>query len=172
MAGSRRDPPAPPEPRRSGAATSLDRLLGQVLGPTARKRGFAEATLLSEWASVIGASLAARCQPVRVEFPRGRAVGGTLHLHARGGAALELQHLAPQLVERINGYFGFAAVGRIRLVQAPPPVPRRPPEPPNVRALTAEEELELARSLEPLLDQPLGQALLDLGRLVRGTGRR
>lgn len=163
---------AAPEDRRRFATLSVDRLMGNVLGPAARRRGFAESAILSDWASIVGPVLAGRCQPVRVEFPRGRHQGGTLHLHARGGAALELQHMAPQLAERINGFFGFAAVRRIRLVQTAPP-PRKMPEPgPNVRPLGPAEEQELRELVGALADQPLGQALIELGRVMQGTRRR
>jgi hypothetical protein len=163
---------AAPEPKRRFATLSVERLMGNVLGPAARRRGFAESTILSDWASIVGPTLAGRCQPVRVEFPRGRHVGGTLHLHARGGAALELQHMAPQLAEKVNGFFGFAAVRRIRLVQAAPPASRQQPEQPNLRPLGAEEEQGLRELVGALADQPLGQALLGLGRCIQGTRRR
>src|SRR5689334_6467041 len=117
--------PTEDEPRRSYATLGVDRLVGRVLGPVARRRGFAETAILAQWTSIAGPLLAERCQPVRIEFPRGRAQGGTLELHARGGAALEVQHLAPQLAQRVNTFFGFAAVRRIRIVQTPPPPPRR-----------------------------------------------
>jgi hypothetical protein len=163
---------APPEPKRRFATLSVNRLMGNVLGPSARKRGFAESAILSDWASIVGPVLAGRCQPVRVEFPPGRHQGGTLHLHARGAAALELQHMAPQVAERINGFFGFAAVRRIRLVQAAPPPRPTPPPQPNLRPLGAEEEAALRQLVGTMADEPLGKALLDLGRLVQGTRRR
>lgn len=167
----RSDNLTPPDAKRRFATLGVDRLVSNVLGPAARRRGFAESAILSDWASIVGPMLAGRCQPVRVEFPRGRSQGGTLHLHARGGAALELQHMAPQLAERINGFFGFAAVRRIRLVQAPPP-PQRAPEPgPNLRPLGPAEEQNLRQLVGALADQPLGQALLELGRVMQGTRR-
>lgn len=157
--------------RRRRATLGVDRLLGAVLGPTARRRGFAEAAILSDWAAIVGPTLAGRCQPTRVEFPRGRYRGGTLELHARGGAALEIQHLAPQLVERINGFFGYPAIRRLRLVQAAP-APRavQPPAAP-ARPLSATDELALRRSIGTLADRPLGAALLGLGRAVYGNRR-
>jgi hypothetical protein len=169
-----RQAPAPqsPEPKRTYATVSVDRLVGRVLGPVARRRGFAEATILAEWGSVVGPLLAGRCQPMRVDFPRGRAQGGTLELHARGGAALEIQHLAPQLVERVNRYFGFPAVRRIRLVQSPPTAHRRVSVKVAAPPLAPEAELSLRRSVGALADEPLGQALLALGRMVLSSRTR
>jgi hypothetical protein len=133
----------------------------------AHRRGFAEAAILAEWASIVGPLLSGRCQPVRVDFPRGRAKGGTLELHARGGAALELQHLAPQVVERVNAYFGFAAVRRIRLVQGTPPPPRGVTARRSSVPLRPEEENELREMVGSLAEEPLGRALLELGRQMR-----
>jgi hypothetical protein len=163
-------PEAPPP--RACRTLRVDRLVGRVLGPAARRRGFTEAAILHDWVSVIGEGLAARCQPVKVDFARGRSRGGTLHLHARGGAVLELQHLAPQLVERINGYFGFPAIRRIHLVQAPPPPRPAPPLPPPLRPLVEGEEAELRALVGGFAAEPLGQALLALGRTIRMSRRR
>jgi hypothetical protein len=163
--------PASGEPRRTYATLGVDRLVGRVLGPVARRRGFAEAAILAEWASIVGPLLSGRCQPVRVDFPRGRAKGGTLELHARGGAALELQHLAPQLIERVNGYFGFAAVRRIRLVQTSPQAASRPVARPSRPPLAAEDEEALREQVGLLADEPLGRALLELGRLMHRSRR-
>src|SRR3954463_3961785 len=103
---------------RSGhAGRQVVRLLASILDPAARRRGFAEASLLADWASVVGPALAQRCQPVRVDYAPGRRRGGVLMVHAGGAAAIEVQPAAPQIIERINTYFGFAAVRQLRLLQ-------------------------------------------------------
>jgi hypothetical protein len=157
--------------RRRYATVDVGRLISAVLGPTARRRGFTETAILADWGTIVGPTLAGRCQPVRVEFPRGKARGGTLELHARGGAALEIQHLAPQLLERINGFFGYAAIRRLRLIQVPPasPAPRAPA--PLRRALSVAEEDLLRRSVGALAGQPLGTALMALGRAFHARRR-
>ena len=95
-------------------------LLRRVLEPAARRRGLAEAKLLTEWPTIVGPALATRCHPIRLSSRSDRP-GGMLVLHVAGAAALELQHSEPQILERINGYFGYGAVGRLRLIQAPLP---------------------------------------------------
>ena len=86
--------------RTGQAGRQVARLLGKVLEPAARRRGFTEASLLADWATIAGPALARRCQPLRVEHAPGRRSGGTLLLQIGGGAALEVQHQAPQLIER------------------------------------------------------------------------
>ncbi len=153
--------------RRGGGLRRLPELLNQLLDPAARRRGLVESRLLTAWPTIVGPDLAARCQPVRLGGGRdGR--GGVLHLHATGGAALELQHGAPQLLERINGFFGYTAVSRIRLIQAP--LPRRP----EIRSmprreLDAAERAALETGVAGISDPGLRRALLGLGQALKAA---
>lgn len=153
--------------RTGQAGREVGRLLALVLDPAARRRGFAQASLIADWARIVGPALARRCQPLRVDFAPGRRRGGTLLIQAGGSAAMEVQHAAPQLVERVNTYFGFPAVRQLRLLQMPLPV-APPPAPPRRRALLAEEEAALGTAVETVDDADLRAALLQLGRAVRG----
>jgi hypothetical protein len=96
------------------------------------KYGFSAATLITDWAAIAGRELAAYTIPERLKWPRpversdedaaeaakGRP-GATLVLRVDGGRSLDVQHNARQIVERINAYFGYAAVAELRIVQAP-----------------------------------------------------
>ena len=155
---------------RSGqAGRQVARLLGAILDPAARRRGFTEASLLADWATIVGPVLARRCQPLRVEHAPGRRRGGTLVLQTSGAAAIELQHATPQLIERINTYFGHRAIRQLRLLQMPLPPSAPPPrEPP---AMQPQDELELAAGVTGIADGGLREALLALGRAVRQPRR-
>lgn len=166
MPRRRRKLPARPETgRRGGGLRRLPELLGRLLDPAARRRGLAEARLLTDWPLVIGAQLAARCQPVRLSGGRDRA-GGVLTIHVGGASALELQHSAPQLIERINGFFGYPAVARLRLIQAPPARQVKRAGPRATRPLAAAELRALATLVEPVRPPKLRAALAGLGRTV------
>src|SRR5215468_12039692 len=97
---------------------TLPRLTKTVLA----KRGSGFAAIVTEWAQIVGPELAAASVPERLTGST-----GVLLLRVEGAAAVELQHLAPLLVERINTFLGRPAVTRLKLVRAPLP---RPPEPP------------------------------------------
>jgi hypothetical protein len=146
----------------------LGRLLRHALDPAARRRGFAEAGVLAAWAAIVGPDLADRCRPIKLTFPRGRQ-SGVLHLQVGGAAALELQHCAPLVIERINIYFGYPAVAELRLLQAPLPPPAPPPAPRRGRGRAAEEIDAVARASEVITDMELREALARLGRTVKAT---
>lgn len=145
--------------------------LGKLTAPLFRRRGFADGTVVAEWVAIVGERLAAHTVPERIVFPPRKRSEGTLKLRvASCGLALELQHFQPQLIERINGYFGFPAISRIQLLHGPVP-PRRPRGSVRVRPLTPEEQKQITDALAGIGDPDLAEALESLGRCVLGRER-
>jgi hypothetical protein len=132
---------------------------------TLGRHGLAEGGLIADWTAIVGAMIAERSLPLRLSFAGGERREGTLHVRVSGALALELQHLEPQVLERINGYFGYRAVGRLKIHQGPVPVERRDRrEPPP---LGPEAEAEIGTLVAGVDDEGLRQALRDLGRSLR-----
>lgn len=136
-----------------GGPRVLGALVPIVTRPAFRRRAPAAAQVLADWPNLIGPALAAATEPRKL-------TGGTLLIACSGAMALELQHLAPQLMARINGQLGKTVVERIRFVQEAPqaPPPSRPPRPPAEQAARA--------AVAGLPDGPLRDALESLGQQV------
>jgi hypothetical protein len=136
------------------------------------KRGFAVAALVGDWAAIVGSALADSTLPLRVAFPRGARNDGTLHLKVSSGAmALQLQHLGPLIIERVNGHFGYRAVARLAFVQGPLPAraaPRAAARPTPKNKL----EAKLAGRIEAVPDAKLREALDGLGRYLADGWQR
>lgn len=160
---------APPFAKRRRAVPLAD-LIGDALTPAARKRGFASAAILTHWDSIVDAETALTALPERLIWPRRRSGeeeaggGATLVVATNGASAMVLQHTAPLLIDRLNTFFGWRAVERLKIVQRPIPVREAPPPPPP--PLSAEDEAALAERLAALEDSPLKAALERLGRAV------
>jgi hypothetical protein len=151
--------------RRQGLR-AISRELPDVTRSALAKRGFAAARVIADWAEIVGAALAASSVPERLVRARG-ADSATLVVRVSPGAALELQHAIPQVIERVNGYFGFRAVDRLRLVQGPVAT-RKKPAAPTLTPLTPAAEQALETTLAPLANSPLHDSLAKLGRAVAG----
>ena len=114
---------------RSGAA-SMRALAGEVAriaapgaGQARLRRGPAHRRLGERRRRRTGRQDLARSPELRAgRAPRRHAAGCA----SPPASAPEIQHRAPQLLERINGFFGYGAVARLALVQGPP---LRPPAP-------------------------------------------
>lgn len=152
-------------------------LVPTAIGPVLSRRGFADGGLVLFWEDIAGERLAAASQPLRVQWPvrpAGRAAGldpspATLVVRVETGFALELQHLAPVVVERINTHFGWRCIGRLKLQQGPVAV--RPVRKPVPLPLDAAAAIAAERLIGSGVDESLRQALARLGGRVLAAPR-
>ena len=100
---------------RGKGARALAALLPKIAEPAIRRRGFTAVEIVTRWEDIVGAALAADCTPERISFPQGARMDGTLHILASGSMALELQHLEPVILDRINTFCGYRAVNRVAI---------------------------------------------------------
>lgn len=138
------------------------------LGDVFARQGFASGELITRWAEIVGEEIAALAEPLKLQWPRSgshqEAEPATLLLRVEGPPAIEVQHLAPVILERVNRYLGWRAIGRIGIRQAPLARPRsaiRPAGP------TAAETATVAATLGGIDDEPLREALARLGAAVK-----
>jgi len=157
------------KPQRS-FAKPLSQLVGKTIADAFARQGFASTGLVTHWPEIVGAEVAAHAEPLRMQWPRrvheDDPEPATLVLRVEGPVALEIQHLSGVIIERVNRFFGFRAVGRIAIRQAPlvrRPVKRRP-TPPDA-ALVA----RFAAAMPEIADDGLRQALAKLAVAVKGT---
>jgi len=142
------------KPPRQGRVRPLGEALAPVVRPLLKDRPAAEAALLLDWAGAVGQELAARCRPLKVRFPsRQERRDGTLELACDGAAALELQHQATQLIERVNRFLGYPAIARLRFDQRQAPAAVAPPAP---RPQPPTRPLAVPATGHPPLDEALG----------------
>lgn len=145
-----------------GAPLPLATLIPAVTRPAFRKKSPAGAQLLADWAQIVGPALAAVTSPQRL-------TSGTLTLACAGPVAMELQHLAPELIGRINGQLGRPVVERLRFVQQAPAGGRPPASAPARAAPPPPMPPAIRERLEAL---PEGELRLALENLARGVYRK
>lgn len=156
---------------RRGLST-LGQSVDRITSPALRRRGFAEAAIVTRWEEIVGRPLADHSRPFRVVFPRGERRGGTLHLTVSGAFAPEVEHLSPQIVARINTYFGYRAVDRLHLHHGR--LDPRPRADAGTSAAGKEApDAETAASIANVADPELRAALMRLaGARAAAVGRK
>lgn len=148
-------------------ARAVSSLLKRLGGPAMRRFGALESGLIAEWPAIVGEFVAERSAPVKLTWPRGKDAQAVLEITVESAIAPELQHLEPQILERINAYFGFASVGRLKLTHGR--IAPREERKPATRPLTPEEEAALEGRLAPVGAEGVKRALEALGRRVWGS---
>ena len=173
-------------PRRpdAGRATSgmlaVGSFVAGLAGKAFAKYGFATAGLITDWAAIAGQELALYTRPERLKWPPAgidgkdapRRQGATLLLRVDAARGLDVQFRARQIIERINGYFGYAAVAELRILQAPiatPAAAGKPHVPIKGSANGARPPPVADEDLMRISDAALRDALGRLGEGVRGA---
>ena len=150
------------------SAKPLSVLLSDVFSDAYAKQGFAARELVTRWAEIAGPEIAVHTEPLKIQWPR--PVEGqpqepaTLVLRVDGPMALEIQHSSDAILQRVNRFLGWNAVGRLALRQAPLSRRNAPKAPSGP---DAEAVAEVAKTLTSVEDEDLRAALARLGASIK-----
>ena len=149
-------------PRGQGARAIGD--LMPEIGRTAFRRfGFVQSSVVTRWPEIVGPSHARVCSPEAIRFPPGEKAEGILQLVVVPAHAPLIQQVVPEIIERVNRFFGYKAVARVKIRQgavtpAQADKPAKPP--PSLKPIP----LELGESLRDIGDPELRTVLESLAR--------
>ena len=156
-----------PEAPRANRARAVSDLVPDVGRAAFRRFGFVQSSIVSRWREIVGDRYAAVSSPESIRFPAGKRAEGVLNLIVEGAHAPMMQHVAPAIMERVNQFFGYAAVARVVIRQGAMAAPRVRKAPPSLRAVPA----ELGDSLRNIADPELHACLSALaGALTNSNG--
>ena len=158
-------------------AKAVGALAARITGKAFENHGLSHAALVGDWAAIVGSELAQFTRPERLVCPRRAEAAAapsaarqapraaTLVLRVEGPRAIEIQHTAPQLIERLNTYLGYRAIERIRIEQAPLGTPSA--EGPKHGGFEEAGAAYVTDDLGAIDDEELRAALARLGRRAR-----
>ena len=163
--------PKKPEPKRTYVTQALGKSISHLTRASYGKRGFADGEILHHWPTIVGELLAKASHPEKIIYPKNKNGDGTLHLRVGNpGLALDIQHMEPLVLERLNAHFGYRAISRIKIIQAPLPRSKEKSDF-RPRALTEAEKQSLDQLLASVDDPELKKVLENLGKSVTGRNK-
>ena len=148
------------QPRRALRARAVSEMLPEIGGAAFRRFGFVQSSIVSRWQEIVGERFAGISAPESIRFPMGKKSQGVLTLVVEGAHAVTMQHVAPEIIERVNRFFGYPAVARLHVRQglvetartrrAAAPMPAKPIAPELGDSLRSIDDPELRTCLEAL----------------------
>ena len=157
---------APQEPPpRSNRPRAVSELLPAIGGAAFRRFGFVQSSVVTRWPEIVGTTHARVCAPESIRFPPGEKSEGVLQLVVSPAHAPLIQHVIPEIMERVNRFFGYRAVARIKIRQGavkPPAAEEKRKAPPSLKPIP----MELGDSLRDIGDPELRAVLESLARSV------
>ena len=119
--------PNPQSSNRKSWSQPLADLVGAAIDPALAKQGFGESSIILHWDEIVGPRIAKASEPLKLQWPpRGpksspdaRLEPAILVIKVEGSFALELQHQAPLVIERVNAHLGWRCIGKLAMRQGP-----------------------------------------------------
>ncbi len=148
---------------RGGEAHPVADLMPEIGRAAFRRFGFVQSSVVSRWSEIVGTRYAEVSAPESIRFPVGKKADGILELVVEGAHAPMMQHVVPEIIDRLNRFFGYSAVVRIKIRQghvaslAKTPLPSAPP---SLRPVP----FELGDSLRGIADPELSAVLQSLAQ--------
>ena len=155
----------PDESERSCRPRAAGELLSDIGGQSFRRFGFVQSAIVSRWGEIVGERYAKASCPESIKFPAGKKAGGVLTLLVEGAHAPLIQHLTPMIVDRVNRFFGYAAINRIVFKQGKIPAPAARPQRPQIRPVPK----ELGEGLREIADPELRACLESLAAQIAAS---
>ncbi|MBB3982855.1 hypothetical protein GGR44_002535 [Sphingobium fontiphilum] len=152
---------------RTGGPRAIADLMPEIGRAAFRKFGFVQASIVTRWPDIVGPHYADITMPDFIRFPVGQKSGGTLQMTVEGGHAPMVQHAIPDIVERVNRFFGYGAIARVTMKQGritPARAETRPP-PANLKPVP----LDLGDSLRGIGDPELRAVLESLAQGIANS---
>jgi len=148
---------------RGGQARAISDLMPDVGRAAFRRFGFVQSSVVTRWPEIVGPNHARVCAPESIRFAYGEKSDGTLQLVVKPAHAPFIQQVTPEIMERVNRFFGYKAVARVKIRQGevkPPPASEPRPAPPSLKPIP----MELGDSLRDIGDPELRTVLESLAR--------
>ncbi len=161
--GSDKKTPKPYTRPRGQGAKAIGDLMPEIGRTAFRRFGFVQSSVVTRWPEIVGAAHARVCSPEAIRFPPGEKAEGILQLVVVPAHAPLIEQVIPEIIERVNRFFGYRAVARVKLRQGAvqPPTDNRPAKPPpSLKPIP----LELGDSLRDIGDPELRTVLESLAR--------
>lgn len=152
----------PWERPRGGAPRAIGELMPQIGRTAFRRFGFIQSSVITRWPEIVGEHHARVCMPEAIRFAPGEKSEGILQLVVVPANAPLIQQVIPEIIERVNRFFGYNAVSRIKLRQGEvkPRPADKPKAPPSLKPIP----MELGDSLRDIGDPELRTVLESLAR--------
>lgn len=154
-------------------AKTVNPLLQQLLGDN----GMILLELLEAWNQIIGEETASYCLPQKISFNKNERSGGCLHLSVLAGAfAMEIQQRQQQIIEKVNSFFGYPAISKLKICQTGNTekflINKKSTDKVKKKVVTSEEESYITELIKDIEDEDLRQSLAEIGRAVFSDKRR
>lgn len=156
---------------RGGEARQIADLMPAIGRTAFRRFGFVQSSVVTRWPEIVGERHARHCMPESIRFPPGEKSDGILQLVVSPAHAPIIQHVIPEITDRVNRFFGYNAVARVKIRQGVVQPPRAKDAPRTAPPSLKPIPMELGESLRDIGDPELRTVLESLARSLDSAAK-
>lgn len=156
--------------------TSLSKTIMPLTRQLLGHKGYMEMEIISNWKDIVGEDMAQYSLPQKLKFAKDKNDDGCLEIMVLSGAfAMEIKQREPAILEKLNIFFGYAAISRLKIVQNNCPenflITKNPIDNVKKNLVTKEEENYITAITKEIGDEELRRRLETIGHSVFGQKR-
>ena len=151
--------------KRKMSVKPISDIIHPITNKAFKKKGFLQGEIISKWSQIVGESLAKKTQPKRIRFASqsSSALTTKLIIQVDIGCAPIIQHQQKEILDKLNTYFGYLAIGKLQIIQAPIMLENQTIKVTKV-TLTKKDKESLDNSIKNIQSSELSEALKNLGK--------
>ena len=151
--------------------TNVSKIITPIAKQLLGQNGFFMVDLLSNWQALVGKNLATYALPVKLAFAPNSRRDGCLTIATIGGAfAMEIKQQERSLIAKINVFFGYEAISKIKIIQTANPedfaIYKKPIENLQKNVVSVSEENYITELIKDIRSPELREALQKIGQAV------
>ncbi len=151
---------------------TLTHEIRQITKPVLGKRGFSGVDIITYWEDIIGFDLSRGITPEKLVFEKDSRTNGTLYVKAAGGAfAMLLEHQKERVIQRLNVFFGYPAVSRIKVRQGALSLKASPINE-TKQSISPQKLQQLRDRLKNIEDPDLKNVLFNIGKAIQENHKK
>lgn len=148
---------------------SFSEIIARIIDPILRERIGFSIQILENWAEIAGYDIAETTQPLEIVWspPRWHGMGkafepAVLIVACDSFSAMKLLHKSSEVIQRLNAYFGYSAIARLKIKQRPIRAIKKVSSP-QKDFIDDKQQTRLKQMLVDIRNDTLRQALFKLG---------
>ena len=103
--------------RKQSYFKKIGNTLPRIVDKNIKEKNFIEVSLIKKWREIIGEDIAKFCWPIKIIFSNIKNSNGIIFLKTKRGKSMEIEFKSEEIIEKLNQYFGYKAIGKISVVQ-------------------------------------------------------
>tara|TARA_B100000886_G_C20417576_1_gene489971 strand:+ start:1979 stop:2464 length:486 start_codon:yes stop_codon:yes gene_type:complete len=97
-------------------ATQLSWYVNKITKSFFNKQGFAQNYIIENWDFIVGPSFFEKSLPIKLQIEKN---SGYLVIACDGSTALEMDYFKEDIIEKVNSYYDFQAINKIKFQNLP-----------------------------------------------------